>query len=93
MWILISWLHQKPADLDLHCFQQKVYKVEKSYVNSIRLNTVSEPKDVAITMLSIEVIYPYINKSITHQIVTVMQPETHQLIFTIQTLIKERMIQ
>ena len=20
MWILISWLHQKPADLDLHCF-------------------------------------------------------------------------
>ena len=23
MWILISWLHQKPADLDLHCFQKK----------------------------------------------------------------------
>ena len=23
MWILISWLLQKPADLDLHCFQEK----------------------------------------------------------------------
>ena len=21
MWILIRWLHQKPADLDLQCFQ------------------------------------------------------------------------
>ena len=20
VWIVISWLHQKPADLDLHCF-------------------------------------------------------------------------
>ena len=25
MWILISWLHQKPADLDLHCFQNTGY--------------------------------------------------------------------
>ena len=23
VWILISWLHQKPADLDLHCFQKR----------------------------------------------------------------------
>ena len=23
VWILISWLLQKPADLDLHCFQKK----------------------------------------------------------------------
>ena len=23
MWILISWLLQKPADLDQHCFQEK----------------------------------------------------------------------
>ena len=23
MWILISWLLQKPADLDLHCLQEK----------------------------------------------------------------------
>ena len=23
VWILISWLLQKPADLDLHCFQEK----------------------------------------------------------------------
>ena len=23
MWILISWLIQKPADLDLHCLQEK----------------------------------------------------------------------
>ena len=24
MWILIRCLHQKPADLDLHCFQKKI---------------------------------------------------------------------
>ena len=23
--ILIRWLHQKPADLDLHCFQNRIY--------------------------------------------------------------------
>ena len=23
VWILISWLLQKPADLDLHCLQEK----------------------------------------------------------------------
>ena len=23
VWILIRWLHQKPADLDLNCFQKK----------------------------------------------------------------------
>ena len=23
VWILISWLHQKPADQDLHCFQKR----------------------------------------------------------------------
>ena len=25
VWILISWLLQKPADLDLHCFQLGLY--------------------------------------------------------------------
>ena len=29
MWILISWLHKKPADLDLHCFQKRVYRISK----------------------------------------------------------------
>ena len=29
MLILISWLHKKPADLDLHCFQQSVKSFEK----------------------------------------------------------------
>ena len=24
VWILIRWLHQKPSDLDLHCFQNKI---------------------------------------------------------------------
>ena len=24
VWILISWLHQKPADLDLQCFQKQM---------------------------------------------------------------------
>ena len=23
VWIMISWLYQKPADLDLRCFQKK----------------------------------------------------------------------
>ena len=23
VWILISWLHQKPADLNPHCFQKR----------------------------------------------------------------------
>ena len=27
VWILISWLLQKPADLDLHCVQKKCYLV------------------------------------------------------------------
>ena len=29
MWILISWLLMKPADLDLHCFQ--VHRILKRY--------------------------------------------------------------
>ena len=24
MWILIRWLHQKPADLDHHCFLKRI---------------------------------------------------------------------
>ena len=28
LWILISWLHQKPADLDLHCFRKRVWNLE-----------------------------------------------------------------
>ena len=27
MWILINWLHQKPADLDLHYFHKRVYSL------------------------------------------------------------------
>ena len=41
VWILISWRHEKPADLDLHCFLKRVLSFEKkSYVHSmlIRLN-------------------------------------------------------
>ena len=29
MGILISWLHQKPADQDTHCFQKGVYNLKK----------------------------------------------------------------
>ena len=25
VWFLIRWLHQKPADLDLHCFLKRIY--------------------------------------------------------------------
>ena len=27
VWILISWLHQKPAYLDLHCFLKRIQNV------------------------------------------------------------------
>ena len=29
VWILISWLRQKPADLDLHYFLKRVWHFEK----------------------------------------------------------------
>ena len=40
MWIensvdLISWLHQKPADLDLHCFQ----KLKKSFEHGVLIRS------------------------------------------------------
>ena len=31
VWVLIRWLHEKPADLDLHCFQIK-YKSGSSKI-------------------------------------------------------------
>ena len=34
VWLLISWLHQKTADLDLHCFQKRVENFEKSCAGS-----------------------------------------------------------
>ena len=33
VWIPISWLLQKPADLDLHCFQKMVNNFEKDYAH------------------------------------------------------------
>ena len=39
VWILISWLHQKPADLDLHCFKKSL--LEKLHGAHIRSNTVT----------------------------------------------------
>ena len=35
MWILIRWLHQKPADLDLMCF----HKMDKSGLGKTKLIT------------------------------------------------------
>ena len=35
MWILIRWLLQKPADLDLHCFQQSVCLVSLCFQKSL----------------------------------------------------------
>ena len=26
VWILISWLHEKPADLELQCFQKRIHQ-------------------------------------------------------------------
>ena len=38
MWILISWLLKKPADLDLHCFQLSLYLSGKFLfdINTVR---------------------------------------------------------
>ena len=37
MWILIRWLHQKSADLDLQCFPQRII----SWFSQTRVKTVS----------------------------------------------------
>ena len=34
VWIQISWFHQKPADLDPHCFQKRVY-FEQRFVHGV----------------------------------------------------------
>ena len=34
VWILIGWLHQKPADLDLHCLQESWYLVSYCFDKS-----------------------------------------------------------
>ena len=42
MWILISWLHQKPADLDLQCFQKKEIRFQQDKgKNEAKLTPVS----------------------------------------------------
>ena len=35
VWILISWLLQKPADLDLHCFHLSLYPVSYCFLKSL----------------------------------------------------------
>ena len=35
VWILISWLLQKPADLDLHCLQEKPADQEPYYLQEL----------------------------------------------------------
>ena len=35
VWILISWLHQKPTDLDLQCFQKKAYGVPQAGISKL----------------------------------------------------------
>ena len=35
MWILIRWLHQKPGDLDLHCFTTIVQNFENIQMDSL----------------------------------------------------------
>ena len=34
LWILISSLRHKPADLDLHCFQKRIENYEKKHAHS-----------------------------------------------------------
>ena len=46
MWILISWLHQKPADLDLPSFQNTGYNyvvVGSLFVNAAKVFESSAP--------------------------------------------------
>ena len=41
VWILISWLLQKPADLNLHCLQESWYLVSYCFLNCQRVNCLS----------------------------------------------------
>ena len=36
MWILIRWLHQKPADLDLQCFQNRIPGSAEQWIHEQR---------------------------------------------------------
>ena len=64
---MFNWLHQKPADLDLHYFQKQVSKFENKDANSalIRSNTVKcvlicgcVTEEIAIeTILSLSLLY------------------------------------
>ena len=61
VWILIRWLLQKPADLNLHGFQKR-NRIRKSYVPSdcselIRFNMV-QSCDLDITILKTTVTTP-----------------------------------
>ena len=40
VWIQVSWLHQKPADLELHCFQKRAKNLKKVSYGLIWSNTV-----------------------------------------------------
>ena len=33
--IMIRWLHQKQAELDLHCFQKRRYNFEKEVTHTL----------------------------------------------------------
>ena len=52
MWILIRWLHQKPADLNLHvqCFN-KISWFSNTRFNSIDINSV-EPDELPLSTVS-----------------------------------------
>ena len=52
LWIQISWILQKPADLGLHCFQRGCRILKKvAYNGLIRLNTVFEFSKVHIFLI------------------------------------------
>ena len=81
MWILISWLLMKPADLDLHSFQKKGIEFCNSDVHSglIRLSMVLDsllfvaycklglvPVTKLMLILSVFVILSFISRIIEH---------------------------
>ena len=52
MWILIRWLHQKPADFNLHvqCFK-KISRFSNTRFNPIDINSV-EPDELPLSTVS-----------------------------------------
>ena len=75
MWILISWLLVKPADLDLHFFKKRVQNFEKMKLTSHLLEIeYRDLKSVNFLDLIVQSVY----RSIYCLHMAIQRPETRQ---------------